>query len=88
MTKLEVYQSLAAGQLSPEDAEKLIQAIEEENNNPVVFKVSKKKCLVINGIRKKFPISLYPKEIVKLFDNSQRILEFLEEKKEEFAEAV
>lgn len=58
--------------------EELKKQLEEKSKNEkkLNLKVSEKKCVQINGLRR-FPFTFYKTEIIKILESSEEIYEFI-----------
>lgn len=57
-----------------------LAAEKRKNTKTISFECSQKGCVSIKGIRR-FPISLYPKEIETILENSDNLQAFIEQNK-------
>ena len=64
----EILSLLAAGTLSPEEANLKLEQINKKKNNSVRYKVSKKGAISIYGLGGRFPITLYIEQLETIVD--------------------
>jgi hypothetical protein len=80
MTQAEVLAAVAAGKMTPEDAQKALE-------KKLTLKVSQKGAVQLDGLRR-FPVTLYKREWQRVLDMAPQILKFIEENKSKLASKV
>lgn len=67
MSTSSILQQVAAGTLTPEEGQKLIDNMTQKSKSTASMKVSPKGCIAFNGIRK-MPICLYLQELEAILE--------------------
>jgi hypothetical protein len=80
MTQAEVLAAVAAGKMTPEDAQKALE-------KKLTLKVSQKGAVQLDGLRR-FPVTLYKREWQRVLDMAPQILKFIEDNKSKLASKV
>lgn len=81
MDMTELLTKVKSGELTPEQAQKLMSGVKAPPPEKILeLEVSPKGCISIKGIRR-FPIALYYGEINLIFKNKDKILKFMEDNK-------
>lgn len=75
-TKAQILKAFKSGKLTEQEAESALLAV--ENNQSLSFKVSPKGAVSIYKLRR-FPIVLYPNEILRILEAEQALMEFMDE---------
>lgn len=75
MTKEEILQKVAAGEISPEEAGKLLIA-ETPKRGQLYCKVSEKGAISVYGLQR-MPVTLYVEQWERLLDFSDEIKKFM-----------
>ncbi len=78
MKKDEILTKLAAGEISAEEASKLLDQAETENRGSLYCKVSQKGAVSIYGLQR-MPVTLYLEQWERLLNFSDELRKFLEE---------
>ena len=78
MNKEEILAKLAAGEISAEEASKLLDETERQKRTSLYCKVSQKGALSIYGLQR-MPVTLYLEQWERLLEFSDEIRKFLKE---------
>jgi hypothetical protein len=78
MTKDEILAKLAAGEISPQDASKLLDELEPPKRGTLYCKVSQKGALSVYGLQR-MPVTLYVEQWERLLDFGDEIRSFLKQ---------
>lgn len=78
MNKDEILKKLAAGELSTEEASKLLEEAEKEKRTALYCKVSQKGAVSVYGLQR-MPVTLYVEQWERLLEYSDEIRKFIEE---------
>jgi hypothetical protein len=78
MKKDEILAKLAAGELSTDEASKLLDAAEKEKRGSLYCKVSQKGAISVYGLQR-MPVTLYVEQWERLLDFGDQIREFAQE---------
>ena len=78
MKKDEILAKLAAGEISTEEASKLLEEVEQEKRGSLYCKVSQKGAISVYGLQR-MPVTLYVEQWVRLLDFGDEIRKFLQE---------
>ncbi len=78
MKKDEILAKLAEGEISPEEASKLLDQAEQENRGSLYCKVSQKGAVSVYGLQR-MPVTLYLEQWERLLNFGDEIRKFLEE---------
>jgi len=78
MQKEEILEKLAAGELSTEDASKLLEKAEQARRGALYCKVSQKGALSLYGLQR-MPVTLYVEQWERLLDFSDQLRAFMKE---------
>jgi hypothetical protein len=78
MKKDEILVKLAAGEISTEEASKLLEQAETENRGSLYCKVSQKGAVSVYGLQR-MPVTLYLEQWERLLDFGDELRKFLEE---------
>lgn len=82
MKKEEILGKLAAGELSVEEADKLLSELERNKGGSLYCKVSPKGAVSVYGLQK-FPVTLYAEQWERLLAFGEEIRRFAQEHKSE-----
>lgn len=74
MKQQEILAKLAAGEISAEDANKLLI---KANEKPITFKVSEKRAVSVYGLQR-MPVTLYKAQWKRLLSHADEILAFID----------
>ncbi|MDZ7615559.1 MAG: hypothetical protein U1E05_01060, partial [Patescibacteria group bacterium] len=74
----EILAKLAAGEISTEDASKLLDQAETENRGSLYCKVSQKGAVSVYGLQR-MPVTLYAGQWERLLNFADDVRKFLEE---------
>lgn len=83
MEKDEVLRGLAAGNISVEDASKMLAQIERPKRGQLYCKVSPKGAISVYGLQR-MPVTLYVEQWERLLDFTDEIRQFLADHASEF----
>jgi len=78
MKRDEILAKLAAGDISPEEASKLLDQAEQENRGSLYCKVSQKGAVSVYGLQR-MPVTLYLEQWERLLNFGDEIRKFLAE---------
>ncbi len=78
MKKDEILVKLAAGEISTEEASKLLEQAETENRGSLYCKVSQKGAVSVYGLQR-MPVTLYLEQWERLLNFGDELRKFLEE---------
>jgi hypothetical protein len=78
MTKDEILAKLAAGELSTQDASKLLDEIAQPKRGSLYCKVSEKGAISVYGLQR-MPVTLYVEQWERLLDFSDEVRKFMKE---------
>lgn len=78
MKKDEILAKLAAGEISAEEASKLLDQAETENRGSLYCKVSQKGAVSVYGLQR-MPVTLYLEQWERLLNFGDELRKFLEE---------
>lgn len=79
MTKQEIVAQIASGKLKPEDAIKLLNAMDAASAvRNITFKVSEKGGVSVYGLNSRMPVTLYKSQWVRLFGEIDRLKAFID----------
>ncbi len=78
MKKEEILTKLAAGEISAEEASKLLDQAETENRGSLYCKVSQKGAVSVYGLQR-MPVTLYLEQWERLLNFGDELRKFLEE---------
>jgi hypothetical protein len=78
MNKEEILQKLAAGELSVDEAGRLLAQIEQPKRGALHCKVSQKRALSVYGLQR-MPVTLYVEQWERLLDFADEIRQFAKE---------
>ena len=78
MNREEILKKLAAGDLSVEDANRLLGETEERKRGTLYCKVSQKGAISVYGLQR-MPVTLYVEQWTRLLEFSEEITKFLKE---------
>jgi len=78
MKKDEILAKLAAGEISTDEASKLLTEAEQEKRGSLYCKVSQKGAISVYGLQR-MPVTLYVEQWERLLDFGDEIRKFIEE---------
>ena len=78
MQKDEILAKLAAGELTPEAASKLLDEAQQERRGSLYCKVSQKGAISVYGLQR-MPVTLYVEQWERLLDFGDEIRKFMQE---------
>ena len=78
MKKDEILAKLAAGEISTEEASKLLEEAEQAKRSSLYCKVSQKGAVSVYGLQR-MPVTLYVEQWERLLDFGDEIRKFLQE---------
>lgn len=78
MNKDEILAKLAAGELTPEEASKLLDQADEQKRGSLYCKVSQKGGISVYGLQR-MPVTLYLEQWERLLDFGDDIRQFIKE---------
>jgi len=78
MKRDEILAKLAAGEITAEDASKLLDAAEQEKRGSLYCKVSQKGAVSVYGLQR-MPVTLYLEQWERLLDFGDDIRQFIQE---------
>ena len=78
MKKDEILAKLAAGEITAEDASKLLDEAEQERRGTLYCKVSQKGAISVYGLQR-MPVTLYVEQWERLLEFSDEIRQFAKE---------
>ena len=78
MKKEEILAKLAAGDISAEEASKLLDELEQQKRTSLYCKVSQKGAVSVYGL-KRMPVTLYLEQWQRLLDFGDEIRQFMKE---------
>lgn len=78
MKKDEILAKLAQGEISAEEASKLLEQAEQENRGSLYCKVSQKGAVSVYGLQR-MPVTLYLEQWERLLDFGDELRKFLAE---------
>ena len=78
MDRKEILTKLAKGELSPDEADKLINAQEEKKRGSLYCKVSQKGAISVYGLQR-MPVTLYTEQWQRLIAFGDEIIAFAKE---------
>jgi len=78
MKKDEILAKLASGEISPEEASRLLDEAEQERRGSLYCKVSPKGALSVYGLQR-MPVTLYMEQWGRLLDFGDEIRKFIKE---------
>lgn len=78
MKKEEILAKLQAGELSVEEASKLLSGLAAKHGN-LSCKVSEKGAVSVYGLQARFPVTLYAEQWTRLLDFADELKEFIKE---------
>ena len=78
MKKEEILQKVAAGEISPEEASRLLAEAEQEKRGSLYCKVSQKGAISVYGLQR-MPVTLYVEQWERLLGFGDDIRQFMEE---------
>ncbi|MHC4398460.1 MAG: hypothetical protein ACYTG0_02135 [Planctomycetota bacterium] len=76
MQKDEILTKLAAGEISPEEASKLLDEAEQQKRGSLYCKVSQKGAVSVYGLQR-MPVTLYVEQWERLLAFSDELQEFM-----------
>lgn len=76
MKKEEILAKLQAGDISVEDASKLLSELAAKHGN-LSCKVSEKGAVSVYGLQARFPVTLYAEQWTRLLDFADNLREFI-----------
>jgi hypothetical protein len=76
MKREEILAKLAAGEISPEDASKMLDDAEQERRGSLYCKVSQKGAISVYGLQR-MPVTLYVEQWERLLDFGDEIRQFI-----------
>jgi hypothetical protein len=82
MKKDEILAKLAAGEISTDEASKLLTEVEQEKRGSLYCKVSQKGAVSVYGLQR-MPVTLYVEQWERLLDFGDDIRKFIEEHESE-----
>jgi len=82
MNKDEVLTKLAAGEITTDEASKLLSQIDQEKRGTLYCKVSQKGAISVYGLQR-MPVTLYAEQWERLLGFGDEIRKFIEEHKDE-----
>jgi hypothetical protein len=82
MQKSEILTQLAAGEITTEEASKMLEEVEQQRRGTLYCKVSQKGALSVYGLQR-MPVTLYVEQWERLLDFSDNIREFIKENNSE-----
>jgi hypothetical protein len=80
--KDEILTMLAAGEITTEQASKMLDEVEQQRRGTLYCKVSQKGALSVYGLQR-MPVTLYVEQWERLLDFSDEIREFIKENNSE-----
>lgn len=83
-TMLEILAAVAKGELTTEEAGKLIANIGKKPKG-VYLEVSEKGAIKIKGMRARWPIVLYPNEVQTILGMADKFIDFIEANKDKLS---
>ena len=78
MKKEEILQKVAAGEISPDEASKLLAEAEQEKRGSLYCKVSQKGAISVYGLQR-MPVTLYVEQWERLLGFADEIRQFIQE---------
>lgn len=78
MTKLEILAKLAAGELTVEEAERLLAQVDQEAKGRLYCKVSEKGAVSVYGLQR-MPVTLYASQWERLLGFADELRQFLKD---------
>ncbi len=78
MKKEEILAKLAAGDISAEEASKLLDELEQQKRTSLYCKVSQKGAVSVYGLQR-MPVTLYLEQWQRLLDFGDEIRQFMKE---------
>jgi hypothetical protein len=78
MTKDEILAKLAAGELSTEEASKLLDELVQPKRGSLYCKVSEKGAISVYGLQR-MPVTLYVEQWERLLDFADEVRKFMKE---------
>lgn len=78
MDRKEILSKLAGGELTPDEADKLINAQEEKKRGSLYCKVSQKGAISVYGLQR-MPVTLYTEQWQRLIAFGDEIISFAKE---------
>ena len=78
MSREEILAELAAGKITPEDAAKRLDEVEQQRRSSLYCKVSQKGALSVYGLQR-MPVTLYVEQWERLLDFADSIQAFIKE---------
>ena len=84
MTKMEVLEQLKSGKIKIEEANALLNSMEQRSAGPFTMKVSEKGAITFRGVpgaSVKFGMTLYAKGVQFILDHEKEIRAFIEKNK-------
>ena len=78
MEKSEILEKLAAGEIKPEEASKLLDEAEQAKRGSLYCKVSQKGAISVYGLQR-MPVTLYVEQWERLLDFGDEIRGFMKE---------
>ena len=78
MKKDEILAKLAAGEISAEEASKLLDETQKEDRRALYCKVSQKGAISVYGLQR-MPVTLYVEQWERLLDFGEDIRKFMQE---------
>lgn len=76
MDRREILAKLSEGSISPDEADKLLLALEAKPKRGLYCKVSEKKALSVYGLQR-MPVTLYAEQWERLLDFADEIRKFI-----------
>ena len=77
MNKEEILSKLAAGELDVQEAQKLLEQIDEKKKGELYCKVSQKGAVSVYGLQR-MPVTLYAEQWERLLQFGEEIRKFIE----------
>ena len=79
MKKNEIIDKLTAGELTPDEAKKLLALADQPDKRGLSCRVSQKGAVSIYGLQSRFPVTLYAEQWERLLDFGDVIREFIKD---------
>lgn len=76
MKKEEILAKLQSGELSVEEASKMLTQLSAKHGS-LSCKVSEKGAVSVYGLQARFPVTLYAEQWIRLFDFSDELKDFI-----------
>ena len=78
MTKAEILAKVAAGEISVEEASKLLEKVDQAKKGSLYCKVSEKGAVSVYGLQR-MPVTLYVEQWERLLDFADQLRQFMKE---------